>query len=345
MAIHSQHNNFRNNIRSRAMRIGNSPISTEVDSTLRTENNTVSKQQAQVVENFSQPVQASTGKSSAAAMRQAEAGIGAGLRASQLRTDSLSLGDIFKNVLDWVLGKKKPNPQPGSTTNLQVSGDATFRQRVAQDLAKFAPGTTVDSQGYVHEATSKVSGHDQGYMLVNQLLNNPNKVTIQYVSNNAYTQSGTGAQGTPSKPGRGSTATVAYDPNLNISLPTVQRDGTIKDEGISSEIVLAHELVHATHAQRGTIDRSLVDHFFTDGTKQYKENWRFEEFRTTGFPGQRQGNEPTENSIRAELGFRARATYLDRSSWTAVSGLTANRTAPSMDNLVSDPWVPAAARL
>ncbi|MCS6886482.1 MAG: M91 family zinc metallopeptidase, partial [Blastocatellia bacterium] len=245
-------------------------------------------------------------------------------------------------------GGSTPTPPPSSgPTSIQVVGDAAFRRRVAEDLAKFAPGTTVDEQGYVHRATRQVAGHEQGYRLINELLNSPHKVTIQYVANNAYTQSGPGAVGTPQNPGAGSSATVAYDPNLNISLPTLQPDGTIRNEGIASEVVLAHELIHALHAQRGTIDRSMRDHYFTDGTTRYKETWRFEEFRTTGFEGFRQGDEPTENSIRAELGYRARATYLDRSGWTRVNNVSniaeANRAsaaASGQEQIVGDPWVP-----
>jgi hypothetical protein len=207
--------------------------------------------------------------------------------------------------------------QPAAApTNLQVVGSATFRQQVARDLAAFAPGTTVDTQGFVRAAAKEQAGHTQGYQLINNLLNNPNRVTIQFTANDAFTQSGAGSQGTPTRPGRGSTASVSYDPSLNINLPTLQRNGTIRDERVASSVVLAHELIHATHAQRGTIDRSLVNHDFTDGTTRYRENWRFEEFRTTGFAGARQGTEPTENSIRGELGFNPRAAYLDRSSWT-----------------------------
>ncbi|MEW6736332.1 MAG: proprotein convertase P-domain-containing protein [Acidobacteriota bacterium] len=231
-------------------------------------------------------------------------------------------------------------PQSGPT-NLQVIGDAAFRQRVAADLAKFAPNTTVDAQGYVHEATNRTSGHDQGYTLINQLLNNPNKVNIQFTPDNAFTQSGAGATGTPTAPGRGSSASVSYDPDLNIALPTLQPNGTIRDQAISSEVVLAHELVHALHAQRGTIDRSNRDHFFTDGNQRYKETWRFEEFRTTGFAGFRQGLEPSENSIRAELGFNPRATYLGRESWSSINGVTAGQravNATGQSNIVGDVW-------
>jgi subtilisin-like proprotein convertase family protein len=254
----------------------------------------------------------------------------------------------------WGLSiNKKPAPGGGGggqtgPTNLQVTGDAAFTARAAADLAKFAPGTTVDSQGYVHAATTRVAGHDQGYKLVDTLLAGGNggnkKVTIGFVSNNAFTSSGTGAQGKPGVPSAGSDAAVSYDPALNITLPTLQPNGTIKDEGISSEVVLAHELTHAIHAQAGTIDRTLVDHTFTDGGTTYKENWRFEELRTTGFTGFRQGSEPSENSIRGELGYNARASYLDRSSWTRVNGVAANGVAASGsraaggEQLVGDAW-------
>jgi hypothetical protein len=237
-------------------------------------------------------------------------------------------------------------------TNLQVTGTSTFRAQVAKDLATFAPGTTVDSQGYVHAATNKAAGHDQGYALINNLLNGGKKVTIGYVQDNAYTSSGNGSQGKVNAPNSGSTAQVFYDPKLAISLPTRQANGTIKDEPIASSVVLAHELIHANHAQKGTIDRTNVNHTFKDGNTTYRENWRFEEFRTTGFTGARQGTEPTENSIRAELGFRARATYLDRSSWQRVSGLTngiaagaTNKNAnPNTNQLVGDMWNAGGAK-
>jgi subtilisin-like proprotein convertase family protein len=248
-------------------------------------------------------------------------------------------------------GGTTPPPNPTTPTLLQVTGDANFRSVVARDLAKFAPGTTVDAQGYVRAATTRTPGHEQGYKLIDDILaggkGGNKKVNISFTSQNAFTQSGAGA----TNKDVGSDATVAMDFGLNISLPALQPNGTIKDEPIATEIILAHELAHASHAQNGTIDRSLRDHTFTDGGTTYKENWRFEEFRTTGFGGFRQGNEPTENSIRAELGFNARATYLDRSSWTRVNGATNNgitanaAAAGGNEQLVGDMWRSAGAAL
>ncbi|MBN8722333.1 MAG: proprotein convertase P-domain-containing protein [Acidobacteria bacterium] len=251
-------------------------------------------------------------------------------------------------------GTTPPPPQPSGPTLLQVTGDANFRSVVARDLAKFAPGTTVDSQGYVRAATTRTPGHEQGYKLLDDILaggkGGNKKVNISFTSQNAFTQSGAGATVVNGVAGTGSNATVAMDFDLRISLPALQPDGTIKDEPIATEIILAHELAHASHAQNGTIDRSLRDRTFTDGSTTYKENWRYEEFRTTGFTGFRQGNEPSENSIRAELGYNARATYLDRSSWTRVNGatnngITANAPTNGNEQLVGDSWRSAGAVL
>jgi hypothetical protein len=303
----------RNSSRRRVMRVNSSSIGTAYTNNESSTRSLPVQPLARQTENFYQGAPAKLGANTGAAMRKAETDIGANLVASRLRGKASFSSQDFLSSVDGI--KRRAVRKPSTGTTLQVIGDTAFRQRVAADLAKFAPGTTVDSNGYVRAAATRVAGHDQGYELINLLLNNKNKVTIQFTPDNAFTQSGQGATGTPTRPGRGSTATVAYDPDLNISLPTLQADGTIRDEGIASEVVLAHELVHATHAQRGTIDRSLRDHFFTDGTRRFKETWRFEEFRTTGFSGFRVGNEPTENSIRAELGYRLRASYLDRSSW------------------------------
>lgn len=290
------------------MRIGNSPVSTSFDNSVN-HNNSAQSPAKTATETFVQNSPAQTGSKTSALMRSGEMNISADLRASQLRTNNGTFST--SGVLN---AARRPS---ASATNLQVVGTSSFRSSVAKDLATFAPGTTVDSKGFVHAATTQVSGHSQGYQLINNLLNGKSPVTINFTSQNAFTNSGTGAQGSPTNPGAGSSAQVSYDPawSSTIALPTLQKDGTSKDQTVSSAVVLAHELIHATHAQRGTIDRSLTDHVFTVGGQQVKENWRFEELRTTGFPGQRQGNEPSENSIRAELGFQPRTAYLFSNQW------------------------------
>src|SRR5262249_22842250 len=114
-----------------------------------------------------------------------------------------------------------------------------------------------------------------------------------------------------------------------INLPTKLPNGSVVDMPASSAVVLAHELSHASHGQRGTLDvrvgtppgtsqtptSTIDDHFLTKDGQYFKELqhdrvFMREEFRTVGFSRFRQPNEPAENSIRAELGMNPRAAYI-----------------------------------
>lgn len=246
----------------------------------------------------------------------------------------------------------KPSTINQSPTNLLVKGTPLFRAHIAQNLAKFAPGTTVDEKGFVHAATTRVSGHDQGYKLIDELLAGGNdgnkKVTIGFALNDAFTAADNGASvNNQGGSGVGSNATVSLDPSAVALLPTLQPDGTIKNEPVAIEVTLAHELIHAIHAQRGAWINATADHIFTEGNTTYKEAWRFEELRTTGFAGFRQQDEPTENAIRAELGYNLRAAYLDRSSWVNLNGnsVVTNTDTANSEQLVGDMWRPAGSTL
>ena len=201
----------------------------------------------------------------------------------------------------------KPSNANQGPSNLLVKGTSLFRAHIAQNLAKFAPGTTVDEKGFVHAATTRIAGHDQGYKLIDELLAGGNdgnkKVTIGFALNDALTAA-------------------------------------------DIEVTLAHELIHAIHAQRGAWVNSTADHVFTEGNTTYKETWRFEELRTTGFSGFRQNNEPTENAIRAELGYNLRAAYLDRSSWVNLNSANSVTTnTDTAEQLVGDMWRSAGSTL
>jgi hypothetical protein len=229
--------------------------------------------------------------------------------------------------------------------SVSVSGNQAFINRVAQDLDRIAPGTTVDANGVVQRAPIRVSGHQQGYQLVDQLINNPNPITIRHAPGNAFAEpvdwqtlgpQGTLAGGTPGKPGAGTAVDVYYDPYSNFSLPTLQSNGTIVDLPADSAIILAHELSHASHGQRGTIDvrvgtppgqapnagTTTDNHYFTNNGQPYRELtsdrvFVREEWRTVGFNGYRASNEPTENSIRSELGLDRRAAYMGSGQYQA----------------------------
>src|ERR1051326_7333010 len=140
------------------MRVNSSNLNNIFDQESRkTTTNTAQQQQ-----DFFQAPAPVTGTNIRSSMKLAESGIGSSILANQLRgsspadlvksvlgnTDALSFQDIIDFILS-LFGRKKPNPNPppapSNPTNLQIQGDANFRQRTAQDLATFAPGTTVDA--------------------------------------------------------------------------------------------------------------------------------------------------------------------------------------------------------
>jgi hypothetical protein len=229
--------------------------------------------------------------------------------------------------------------------SITVQGDQAFVNRVAQDLDRIAPGTTIDANGVVQRARTRLPGHEQGYQLVDQLMNNPNPITIRHAPGNAFAEpvdwqtvgpQGTLAGGTPASPGDGTAVDVYYDPYSNFSLPTLQPDGTVVDLPADSAIILAHELSHASHGQRGTIDvrvgtppgqaansnTTTDNHYFTNNGQNYRELtsdrvFVREEWRTVGFNGFRASSEPSENSIRSELGLDPRAAYMANGQYQA----------------------------
>lgn len=274
------------------------------------------------------------------------------------RSDDLPTGSLISGATRGELAARTEITEQRlrNSGQLRVDGTATFRSQVAADLNRIAPGTTVDANGVVQRATTRVPGHEQGYRLIDQLINNPNQVTIRYragdayaVSNDWYTAGpqGTRAGGTVNRPNTGAGMEVHYDPRINISLPTTLPNGTVANRPVASEIVLAHELSHASHGQRGTIDTRVGrppgqpasplstadDHFFTNNGQtlrelQHDRVFMREEFRTVGFGGYRQRLEPSENSIRSELGYDRRAAYIGDQQYH-VAGQTSPGHVPS----------------
>ncbi|MBS1797608.1 MAG: hypothetical protein JSS81_27540 [Acidobacteria bacterium] len=192
----------------------------------------------------------------------------------------------------------------------------------------------------------RVGGSEQGYRLLDQLRNNPHEVTINYLKNNAYAAPrDLAAFGSVTNPGKGSGVDIFYDPNLNIGLPSRSAQGSLVNAPVDSAIVLGHEMGHASHMQRGTaqnVDQiSSVsqlsqifgsqgkDNVFTVNGRSYREsdNPRIglrEEYRNVGFEGHVYGSEPTENSLRRQLGIpEERISYQGQSSYQPIGSAEA----------------------
>lgn len=179
---------------------------------------------------------------------------------------------------------------------------------------------------------TRVAGHEQGYRLLDQLRSNPNEVTISYKQNDAYAapRQYLDSFGKVTAPNKGSAVDVVYDPYMKVDLPVRNANGDLTKAPGDSAIILGHEFGHASHMQRGTqqnVDGALLQDFGANQTKIlgtqgkesvfsgdgtfYREGDNLqiglrEEFRNVGMDGHRYGSEPTENSLRAELGIPER---------------------------------------
>lgn len=230
---------------------------------------------------------------------------------------------------------------------------ANFVDGVEADIQRLAPNSSLerrppDTQPYYQQLWDKmygadtsaivrspennlqprVAGNEQGYRLFDQLRNNSNEVTISYGFEQAYAQPRSNdALGSVTRPGNGSGVDVVYDPNWSPPLASRNSQGQIVNVPTDSAIILGHELSHASHMQRGTLQNMPIDSSITSLDQIYgtqgkeniiSDNGRFyregdnlqiglrEEFRNVGLTGQRYGNEPNENSLRNQLGIPER---------------------------------------
>lgn len=243
---------------------------------------------------------------------------------------------------------------------------ADFVNKVGNDLNKMAPGTELlvrpsdaagqaawdkkygsDTAAVVKPASlnQRVSGHDAGYRLIDQLQNNPNEIAIhKYPSNdNAFAapRNHGNSLGSIFNPGSGSAVDVSYNPDAVIDLTAKNPKGQIVNSPTSAALILGHELNHASHMQRGT-NSSISgnggrNNVFTVNGKSYIEADNTgitlqEEFRTVGMKNYNYGNEPSENRLRTELGnpdqrisYQGQNSHIEINRTQAFAENTSNR--------------------
>jgi hypothetical protein len=192
----------------------------------------------------------------------------------------------------------------------------------------------------------RIGGNEQGYRLLDHLQNNPNEVTINYQANDAYAAPrNLDGFGSVTNPGRGTGVDIFYDPDLKVPLPSRNSQGNLVNSTADSAIILGHELSHASHMQRGTQQNvrpisnisELSQIFGTQGKENVfsangtnfmeGDNPRIglrEEYRNVGFDGHSYGNEPTENSLRRQLGIpEERISYQGQNSYQPINSADA----------------------
>lgn len=203
------------------------------------------------------------------------------------------------------------------------------RKKLQKQLSRIAPGTKVRADGsikkpnFFQRVANRITGKSGGTDLVGRLVDSKQTTTIA-VNNLSLTQTVAGTVAAANngelvdgnkfeqmaKNGTPTDTIVFWDPNQKVP------EGAILNNAASETSPdpasnLAHELIHAEHAVRGSAPKSgLYSQQFTYQGQTYNETETSdEEFRTVGLYGFARPGDITENQIRRELGLRPRISY------------------------------------
>jgi RHS repeat-associated protein len=115
---------------------------------------------------------------------------------------------------------------------------------------------------------------------------------------------------TNAKNGTGANATVNFDLTENVSRTSTidPTTGNVSNQSSPYEVVLGHELIHADHINKGTVDFTPATHTYQTATGTQTQTVATEELKTVGVSGHNT-NKATENKIRKEQGLNKRGAY------------------------------------
>ena len=102
---------------------------------------------------------------------------------------------------------------------------------------------------------------------------------------------------------------ITYDPAGASGMLVRDANGQIVPGRLSGPVILAHELIHEDHYERGGEDKSTGTHILTNGGVALGEKGPSEEFRTVGFSPFVRPGDITENQLEREMQEPQRATY------------------------------------
>lgn len=197
-----------------------------------------------------------------------------------------------------------------------VAGDAAFRKEVEKTLQKLDPSARVDpktgeiTQNWLTKAVLTIVGiidpqvgHNQGRELVSQIIDSKQTTTI--VKHGGDTNTTWDPAKSPATSSIDATVRFnpSFDPKVHEFDPSSKTVSLVK---MSTEVVLGHELIHATRVMSGSVDFSMVSYKGLDGSAQ---SWIREEVRTVGVGGVGSPNDITENNLREMLGRNPRNHY------------------------------------
>ena len=107
------------------------------------------------------------------------------------------------------------------------------------------------------------------------------------------------------------TEVINFDPTANPNIPTIDpATGNVSGATRPNEIGLGHELIHADHINKGTVDFTIGTNTYQTAKGNRTEKVSNEELNTMGVSGYN-NNKSTENKIRKEQGLNERGAYYE----------------------------------
>jgi RHS repeat-associated protein len=179
-----------------------------------------------------------------------------------------------------------------------------------QKLTRDKLNWKTDRNGNVSLVITKASGggQDAGTRLIRRLDGYQSVVTITMTSSGNSTSYD---NETNASNGVGSNSIVNFNPNAAPKIGTLDENtGISRSQDRPSWIGLAHELIHADHAARGTRLMGTATYTYKDTSGRLQtatENRR--ELATVGIGRQNNRMDITENQLRREQGLRVRSEY------------------------------------
>jgi hypothetical protein len=178
--------------------------------------------------------------------------------------------------------------------------------RITRDTLNWQTGTSGNVDLIITRVNSRTKNY--GTRLIRRLdgYNSVVNINIKSGGNNLVPNNWTNASN-----GVGSDSTVGFNPTSAPSIGTLDENtGISRPQDRPSWIGLAHELIHADHAARGTFLTGTASYSYrdTNGIMQTATAYRYE-LATVGIGGLNNNLDITENDIRREQGLRVRSAY------------------------------------
>jgi len=137
-----------------------------------------------------------------------------------------------------------------SGMDLVVGGDKQFRKETKQELQKLTTDKVkIDKNGEVHLKARNGTGKELGTATIRQLVNSDKGHGIFKTDGKNSTSVYPGGATNPDvSNGKGATAIININPNSKVEATTTSGESKVTP----SEIVLGHELIHASHIDNGS---------------------------------------------------------------------------------------------